>query len=375
MRRTAPVLLCATALLGICPASGVAAPTPAQAPVVLAFLPDPSYGGATAAAKRSPGEAFQAELASAPGLSVGIVSATQGVYIPEQLLLDITQGARISSSAYGALHPPPLTVRQTGAGGVISGWAAARRRAEGAPQLLLPGLLASAIPGGGAYAGITGQGDIDALAGADRAGRIALLSLGAPSTLLERIAVLGRRRRLVVADLPGGAAGREDLRALAGNRATARVLIVLERPAGGGDHELLWAGIAGLRGGGSRELSSPTTNDRGLIAAIDIAPTILTALHITPLPADMRGFAIVTDGPLDAGSLRAELSRLEAIGGGACARSASCCARLRCCSPPDSDGQGWVGERCGSARSPRCGRRSPPSSPPRSSRALRSSTS
>ena len=53
-------------------------------------------------------------------------------------------------------------------------------------------------------------------------------------------------------------------------------------------------------GGGGHELSSQTTNERGLIAAVDLAPTILAlALGV---PADMRGRPHQTDGPLHSGA-------------------------------------------------------------------------
>jgi hypothetical protein len=77
--------------------------------------------------------------------------------------------------------------------------------------------------------------------------------------------------------------------------------------------ELLWAAAGGL--GGGRELTSRTTKQRGLIAAIDIAPTILGRLGVQPLPASVRGAAIETDGRLHASSLRGLMSRLRVIGG------------------------------------------------------------
>ncbi len=49
-----------------------------------------------------------AGLASRPGMSVGIMSAAQGAYSASQLLLDITQGARVSTSAYRDPGPPQL---------------------------------------------------------------------------------------------------------------------------------------------------------------------------------------------------------------------------------------------------------------------------
>jgi hypothetical protein len=282
--------------------------------VVLAFLPDPPATSAReTAGGHSPGDAFEAELASVGGLSLGIMSATQGQYTTEQLALDITQGARVAPSAYEHLRPPPISLVPFGSGAKVAGWAAARRRAENAPQLLRPGLLASTIPAGAAYAGMDAQGAIDGAVAAGEHGVVAEVSFGAAQTLASRVEGLGRRRRLVVVDLPGGAPGYSELRALSEDRKQDRLLIVIERPTAEPEHELLWAGLAGLPGGGEHELSSSTTNERGLIAAVDLAPTVLASLHIA-VPADMRGFPIRTDGTLHPASLRAEFNRLGVIG-------------------------------------------------------------
>ena len=286
-------------------------PVPAPSSVLLAFVP-----------------AGEAELASVRGLSVGIMSATQGQYTRTQLLLDITQGARVASSAYATMRPPALSVKVTGTAAAVEGWPAARTRAENAPQLLAPGLLATQIPGGGAYAGIAGENDIDAIAAADRNGRVALVSLGTAPTLPARIERLRRETRFVVSDLPDGAEGYADLRTLAQGRAAGELLLVVERALGGSGHELLWVAAAGLPGdagpgatrsqgpgGPASTLSSQTTNERGLIAAVDLAPTILEHLRLTPIPADMRGDPIRTDGPLHSASLRALMARLHVISG------------------------------------------------------------
>jgi hypothetical protein len=60
-------------------------PAPAQTrpTALLLFLPSRS-------------DAIESELATAPTLSIGLLSATQGNYNTAQLLLDITQGARVS---------------------------------------------------------------------------------------------------------------------------------------------------------------------------------------------------------------------------------------------------------------------------------------
>ena len=259
--------------------------------------------------------AGESRLGSIPGLSVGLMSATQGSYTREQLLLDIGQGARIAASAYSPARPPALALQTFGSGAVVAGWQAARKRAEGAPQLLRPGLLGAQIPGGAGYAAIVGEGHSDAAAAADRQGRLAAVSLGSAPTLLGRIAALQSSRRLVVCDLPGGAAGLADVRALSDTRRPGDLLIVLQRAGERPGHELLWAAAAGLRGGGGRELTSQTTNQRGLLAAIDVAPTILQRLGVRPLPADMRGKPLETDGKLDSAGLRSLRARLLVVGG------------------------------------------------------------
>ncbi|HLL92052.1 MAG TPA: hypothetical protein VK252_03860, partial [Solirubrobacteraceae bacterium] len=246
---------------------------------------------------------------------MGIMAASQGHYSTDQLLLDITQGARVATSSYPSASPPELSLRTSGSGAVVEGWRAASRRAEEAPQLLRPGLLASQIPGGAAYAGITAEGDLDGAVAADRDGRIAAASLGPASTLLARVAALRASKRLVVVDLPGGAEGRSDLLALSAQRTAAELVIVVQRVPEGPAGELLWTAAGGLAGGGGRELSSQSTNQRGLIAAFDLAPTILEHLGLSPIPADMRGKPIVTDGPLHSASLGGLMARLRVIGG------------------------------------------------------------
>jgi hypothetical protein len=186
---------------------------PARGSVVLAFAP-----------------AGEAQLASVPGLSVGIMSATQDPLTTARLLLDITQGARVGSAP----------------------------------------------------------------------------------TLLAHVARLLAHKRFVVADLPAGMAGSADLRALSAARAADELEIVVQRPPDAPGHELLWVAVGGL--GGGRTLTSQTTNERGLIAAIDLAPTILRHLGL-PIPAGMRGYPIHLDGPLHAAGLRALMARLHVIGG------------------------------------------------------------
>jgi hypothetical protein len=275
-------------------------------------------------------DAVEAELESIPALSVGILSATQGSYTTAQLLLDVTQGARVSASAYTPPTPPPLRVALAGGApragghprrtlphpqanrlGQVDPWGRVLARARSAPQLLDPGLLGASVPGGGAYAGWYGADAVDGALAADRYGEIAAVSLGSPSTLLARISALFDRHSLVVADLPSGLPGYADLRTLAAKRPPSELLVAVQRAPDDPDHELLWCAFAGL-GAGGRTLTSQTTNQRGLIAAIDLAPTILTHLG-APVPADMRGKPVELDGGLEGAHLDALKARLEVI--------------------------------------------------------------
>jgi hypothetical protein len=347
--------LLAAALALSAPAGGESGPRTARGTTVSAGAGAARDDGHTASNRRGGTRAApsalvvlapagETRLASLPGMSVGIMSASQGQYSPAQLMLDITQGARVPASAYPHPAPSPLSARPggTGAAGTsrpsesevpVAGWSAARRRAESAPQLLRPGLLAAQIPGGAGYvaispgadhataddgyAGAPGGAYPDAPLAADRTGRIAVFSTGSPATLLARVAALRARKRLVIADLPDGAAGRADLRALARGRAAAELLIVVQRVTGVHAGQLLWVGAAGLGGGSGRdeggmELTSQSTGERGLVVSVDLAPTILRHLGLT-VPADMRGDPIRADGPLNGAGLRALMARLYTI--------------------------------------------------------------
>jgi hypothetical protein len=284
--------------------------------VVVAFLPATRAGAWSPTADGGSASAgFERELASVNDLSIGIMSATQGSYTTEQFLLDVTQGARIAASAYPTRRPPALSLTTAGAGGVVAGWQAARARAEDAPQLLRPGLLAAQIPGGAGYVGVSGADHIDGVVSADREGRVAAVSLGTASSLLARVASISAHERLTAVDLPGGLAGYAELRALSTERPAGRLLLVVQRAPDTPRNALLWVAAAGLAGGGGRELSSQSTNERGLISAVDLAPTILRHLDLEPIPADMRGDQIYTDGTLHSASLRGLERRLEVIGG------------------------------------------------------------
>src|SRR5207302_3802057 len=66
-------------------------------------------------------------------------------------------------------------------------------------------------------------------------------------------------------------------------------------------------------GGGQGELTSSTTAQRGLLASIDVAPTILAHLGVAA-PAQMRGAPLHSERPLDAAGLRSLMARLQVVG-------------------------------------------------------------
>jgi hypothetical protein len=240
------------------------------------------------------------------------MSAAQGSYTTAQLMLDITQGSRVSSSVYSA-PPPALSLQPRGAAGaVVEEWQAALKRAHDAPQVLEPGLLASQIPGGAGYASIAGGSDVDGVAAADQHGQIAAFSLGSAATLPAHIAAVSAREQLVVADLPVGAAGLSELRALSAARRAQELEIVVQRAPDAPGNELLWVAVGGL--GGGHTITSQSTNQRGLISAVDLAPTILRHLGLT-IPDEMRGKPIELDGSFDGAYLRSFKGRLNVIYG------------------------------------------------------------
>src|SRR4051812_27996632 len=165
--------------------------------VLLAFLP----AAAPTARHERPDRLLRA-FAARPSLDVGLLSATQGNYSPEQELLDITQGIRVSPTAYRPNLPVPLRLIPSGQGGRIDGWRAAVRRAHRAPASIRPGLLASSIPSGAAYVGVTGGPHLPAVAAARRGGTVAAVSIGPASTVVARAQTAASTHRLVVVDLP-----------------------------------------------------------------------------------------------------------------------------------------------------------------------------
>lgn len=283
-------VLALCALWGGAAGSGHAAAAAPPRSALIAFVSAPAG---------QPAAALGARLARLPGLSLGLLSADEGGYRTAQMLLDISQGARIATASYTRRLPVPLRVVPAGdSAAVVPQWPAVLRRAHDAPAGLQPGLLSSSIPGGAAYSGSYAN----ALAAVAQTGRVAT----------ESLATAARSRRLVVADLPAGEAGLARLRALLTDRPRSRLVIVVQRVPDRPGNELLWIAAGGL--GANRELTSDTTNQHGIVSAVDIAPTVLDHLGL-PIPAAMNGRLMRTTGTLDVAHLRRLADRLRTVNG------------------------------------------------------------
>jgi hypothetical protein len=258
--RVAGALVCALAV-----ACG-AASAYARPQAVIAFLPP------------GPGETrpLLEELA-ARGMAIGLTSPTVGGFKARQMGLDMSQGSRIPTRLYSK-RIGALRLR----GGRLTEWDIALRRAEDAPGDLKPGLLASTIKRAGGRVGYKGPGgfSVAAIVAADRRGRVSHLQPGGTLGVFELAPGLAGLRQL---DQILAARGRDDL-------------VYVVRSPYGKDLRLLPSGIAaqGIRG----QLRSDTTRRDGLIAATDVAPTVLHALGLA-VPDDMQGQPIEGRGRSD----------------------------------------------------------------------------
>ncbi len=308
-RLSAPlaVLAAALAILLCSPlaAQASAAPLASSAPrVLIVLLPGALPGGAP---QQSPFERIVAQQ----GLSIGLSSATQGRYVARQALLDISQGTRVSLSTYRPELPPELVLVADKRGGYFQGWMEVNRRAANAPAAVRPGLLAQSVPGGAGYAGVGGGGVDDAIVAADRAGRVARISLGSSATVAERAQNLLAEKSLVVVSLPRGRPGDQALAKLTAGRPPRELLIVMRSPPQLRAAQLLPVGIAGLGAPGT--LTSSTTRLDGMIAGIDLLPTTLDWLSLG-VPGVVSGQPIENLPGRDPDALLALKARLQVVG-------------------------------------------------------------
>ena len=288
------------------PAKAAAGIGATRALVVFVFAHEPSSHNVP------PSEQVFDEIAGHRELSLGLLSASQGTYQAQQAELDISQGARVSGSLYDPSQAPNLLVRRVGLGGEVLDWGAVLARAHSAPQTVDPGLLAGSVPEGAGYAGVLGRSHLDAVIAANGRGHIASLSIGSPGTIAARAQTLLRRWRLVVADLPPGALGARALDQLLGARAAGELVIAIQARPDPGGNQLLPIGMTGRPP--AKGLTSNTTTLPGVVAGIDIAPTVLGHLQVG-VPADMRGQSIEISGSRSPSGLQDLQRRLGVLYG------------------------------------------------------------
>jgi hypothetical protein len=244
-----------------------------------------------------PGGTSVGELSRVPGMGVGILSAGIGEVSASQTYLDIGQGARIPDSLYES-PLPPLSF-ETGAAGGVPGvpratWQGIQERASSAPADLVPGLLGGLLYRHGVSAAVD--------PGAGQAGAILAGRRGAV------IQTRCRSGQCSAATVTSANFGR--LRALADRLHGDDLLIALGRPPPDSNHGLA-LGIAGRGFDGT--LTSDSTRMRGYVISTDLAPTILERLDL-PVPREMTGEPIRTDGAVDASYVQGLQDRLAAIG-------------------------------------------------------------
>ncbi|HEX6781282.1 MAG TPA: hypothetical protein VF125_04545 [Solirubrobacterales bacterium] len=190
-----------------------------------------------------------AELADA-GFSPGLMSAGLGTVPPEQTYLDITQGNRV----FDSLYDEDLREYE---GSRAAWWRAVRERAESAPADIVPGLLSATLRQAGVPRFVEFR-----------------------RTYLSRLDSAGRDLTIAFAD-----------------------------PTGESDAPLP-IGIAGP--GFDGNLTSDSTRMDGYVLSTDVAPTILDHFGI-PIPAEMSGQPIRSEGSIDAAAIDSLGARMAVI--------------------------------------------------------------
>jgi hypothetical protein len=275
--------------------------------VAIVLVPSP--------ARAIKGKPFIERIADIEGLSaIGYVSATQGKYSPEQVLLDMSAGTRVQTSLYDGDLPEHIALAPAGVGGRFEEWPRIVARAKTPPADIEPGILGQSVRDGGgrvAYVGLRGTGNREAIVAADRSGIVPLVSLGTGDSLEARALAAWRKANFVVIKLPSGGRGRTTLRAMLAARRPQDLVLVVQDPNAVA-RRLLAAGAAGFSGG--RDLRSDSTRTDGLVLTTDFAPTVLDRLGI-PIPKKVAGEPMRASGSRTAQDLVNLRKRLSSIGG------------------------------------------------------------
>jgi hypothetical protein len=224
----------------------------------------------------------------------------------------MSSGTRIANSAY-AHDLGRLDLDYGPGGGRMKGWFYDDKRAEAAPGDVLPGLFASTLERAGhrvAYAGVVGFEQTEAAVAANRAGAIEKVSLGTIGTFPQRALDLWREADVVVARFPPDAAGLEALDRIVAARQPGDLIYAIRAPPPG-RVRLLPTGVLGP-GFRARVLYSATTRRTGLVAATDMAPTVLDYLGVK-IPKQMEGRVIEARPDGNAEDVRARMARLDVV--------------------------------------------------------------
>ncbi len=248
-------------------------------------------------------------LAQAPGIDAfGFMSSIQGSYTPEQTFLDMSAGARTTTSLYDDDVPTDMQLQ----GDRISSWPLIVERAGTAPADVVPGLLAASVRAAGGHVGYAGPRaarNREAAVAADRTGRVERVALAEPARVAAAALDLWQTTDLVVAKLAPGPPGVGQLRGILDARRAGDLVLVIQDPS----HitrRLVAMGAAGLEGGTT--LYSDSTRTEGIVSSTDVAPTTLEHLGID-VPEDMSGKPIEARGnatPADLSKLRNRLTDL-----------------------------------------------------------------
>jgi hypothetical protein len=242
----------------------------------------------------------------------GVTSPSIGSYSKRQMLLDMSAGTRIANSAYGK-PLGRLDLEYGPRGGRMVGWFYDSRRADRAPGDVFPGLFATTLERAGhrvGYAGVIGFEQTEAAVAADRAGNVERVSLGTIGTFAQRTLALWRQSDVVVARFPPDDQGLEALDRIVAQRAPGDLIYAVRAPPAG-RVRLLPTGILGP-GFRAKVLYSPTTRRTGLVAATDMAPTILDFLGVK-IPKQMEGRVIEARPDGNAEAVRERMARLDVI--------------------------------------------------------------
>jgi hypothetical protein len=232
-----------------------------------------------------PPETTIGDLASVPGVSVGVMSTGIGSVPPEQTYLDVSQGNRIDD----ALYDQPLPSLRS-AFLRVPRWSQVVQRADAAPAEIVPGLLGSTLLDAGIRPEPVPTAGVAAITVADRSGEIGRV-VGGPVGVGVFSAGVGTVRRQARA-LPGGG-----------------LMIAFAEPSPG--REVVPIGIVGT-GFQRRSLTSDSTRTDGYVLSTDIAPTILRQLGL-PIPDEMDGEEIRSGGAASPAAVSELVDRMAAI--------------------------------------------------------------